>query len=140
MAKVNLVDKRARLSLWDVIRFQLITHCYLNRIALSELDYDCLTNLGLQGEPDLSTFCSFMAKKRLDEKLRSWKPKAKGDVAPALSPQTIRNALIRLEKEKLVYKNGEGRKKIALHPDLKIQTKGNILLDYKFVHVAPQEA
>lgn len=140
MAKVNLVDKRAKLSLWDVIRFQLITHCYLNRIALSELDYDCLTNLGIQGEPDLSAFCSFMAEKRLEEKLRTWKPKEKGDTGPTLSPQTIRNVLIRLEREKLVHKGGDTRKKISLHPDLKVQTKGNILLDYKFIHVAPEEA
>lgn len=140
MAKVNLVDKRAKLNLWDVVRFQLITHCYLNRIALSELDYDCLTNLGIQGEPDLSSFCSFMAQKRLEEKLRTWKPKGKNEPGPTLSPQTIRNSIIRLEKENLVYKNGDSRKRICLHPDLKVQTKGNILLDYKFVHIAPEEA
>jgi hypothetical protein len=140
MAKVNLVDKRAKLNLWDVIRFQLITHCYLNRITLSDLDYDCLTNLGIQGEPDLASFCSSMAQKRLEEKLKTWKPREKGEPSPTLSPQTIRNTLIRLEKEKLVYKNGNSRKRISLHPDLKIQTKGNILLDYKFVHIGTQEA
>lgn len=140
MAKVNLVDKRVKLDLWDVIRFQLITHCYLNRLALSELDYDCLTYLGMQDEPELTGFCQFMAEKRLETKLKTWKPRDKGDTGPVLSPQTIRNVLIRLEKDKLVYKTGKGRKKISLHPDLKVQTKGNILLDYKFVYVDTQES
>lgn len=133
MAKVNLVDKRAKLTLSDTIRFQLLTHCYLNRIVLSELDYDCLTNLGMSGEMELTNFCSIMAEKRLIDKLKTVKIKGK---APAPSPQTIRNALIKLEKEGLVYKDGSGRKKIKLHPDLKIQTEGNILLDYKFAYIS----
>jgi hypothetical protein len=136
MAKVNLVDKRAKLTLSDTIRYQLITHCYLNKIVLSELDYDCLTNLGMSGEVELTVFCSIMAEKRLKDKLKDLKPKGKGTKAPVASPQTIRNALIKLEKEGLIYKDGGGRKKIKLHPDLKIQTEGNILLDFKFVYVA----
>jgi hypothetical protein len=39
------------------------------------------------------------------------------------------------EKKDLVVKNGEYNKLIKVNPDLKIQTSGNILLDYKFVRV-----
>lgn len=133
MAKVNLVDKRAKLTLSDTIRYQLITHCYLNKIVLSELDYDCLTNLGMSGEVELTVFCSIMAEKRLKDKLKDSPSKTK---TPIASPQTIRNALIKLEKKGLIYKDGGGRKKIKLHPDLKVQTEGNILLDFKFVYIA----
>lgn len=133
MAKVHLVDKRSALNLSDIIRFQIITHCYLTKIVLSDLDYECLTNLGMSGEMELTLFCSTMAEKRLNEKLKSIKVKGK---TPAPSPQTIRNALIKLEKEGLIYKDGSGRKKIKLHPDLKIQTEGNILLDYKFAYIS----
>ena len=133
MAKVNLVDKRAKLTLSDTIRYQLITHCYLNKIVLSELDYDCLTNLGMSGEVELTVFCSIMAEKRLKDKLKDSPNKTKPAIA---SPQTIRNALIKLEKKGLIYKDGGGRKKIKLHPDLKVQTEGNILLDFKFVYIA----
>jgi hypothetical protein len=133
MAKVNLVDKRAKLTLSETIRFQVITHCYLNNIVLSDLDYDCLTNLGMSGEIELTMFCSDMAEKRLNEKIKNTKVKGK---TPVPSPQTIRNAIIKLEKEGLIYKDGSGRKKIKLHPDLKIQTEGNILLDYKFAYIS----
>ena len=74
MAKVNVVNKQVRMDLNDIIRYQLITHCYINRIVLSELDYECLTNLGLLGESELTEFCTMMADKRLNEKLKTWKP------------------------------------------------------------------
>jgi DNA-binding PadR family transcriptional regulator len=87
----------------------------------------------MSGETELTTFCSVMAEKRLNEKIKNIKVKGK---TPLPSPQTIRNALIKLEKEGLIYKDGSGRKKIKMHPDLKIQTEGNILLNYKFAYIS----
>jgi hypothetical protein len=140
MAKVNVVNKQVRMDLDDIIKYQLITHCYINRIALSELDLDCLINLGKMGESELTEFCSVMAEKRLEEKLKSWKPSRPNERKPDPSPQTIRNVLIKVEKDKLLIKAGKGRKKISLNPDLKIQFKGSVLLNYKIVYVEPQEA
>lgn len=140
MAKVNIVNKQVRMDLDDIIKYQLITHCYINRIALSELDLDCLINLGKMGESELTEFCTIMAEKRLEEKLKTWKPSRPNEKKPDPSPQTIRNVLIKVEKDKLLVKAGKGRKKISLNPDLKIQLKGSILLNYKIVHVEPQEA
>jgi hypothetical protein len=137
MAKVNLVNKQVQLGIEEIIRFQIITHCYINRIILSELDADCLTFLGVVGEVELTDFCKHMAEKRLNKKLSVWKAKTH---RPESSPQTIRNILIRAEKAKLVLKKGTGRKKISLSPDLKIQTVGNIMLNYKFICLEPQEA
>ena len=135
MAKVNVVNKQVRMDLNDIIRYQLITHCYINRIVLSELDYECLTNLGLLGESELTEFCTMMADKRLNEKLKTWKPSMPNEKKPVPSPQTIRNVLIKVEKEGLIQKDGKGRKKISIHPDLKIQTSGNRLLNHKIVRV-----
>lgn len=137
MAKVNLVNKQVQLGIEEIIRFQIITHCYINRITMSELDIDCLTFLGVVGKVELTDFCKHMAEKRLNKKLSAWKTKAR---RPESSPQTIRNILIRAEKEKLLFKEGTGRKKISLSPDLKIQTVGNIMLNYKFICLEPQEA
>jgi len=39
----------------------------------------------------------------------------------------------------LIVKNGKNRKTINLNPDLKIQINGNILLDYKVLHVESKE-
>jgi hypothetical protein len=92
------------------------------------------------GESELTDFCSYMSEKRLQNKLQSWKPKKTNERMPEASPQTIRNVLIKVEKENLIVKSGKGRKRISLNPDLKIQTSNNILLNYKIVHVATQES
>jgi hypothetical protein len=139
MAKVNVVNKQVRMDLDDIIKYQLITHCYINRILLSDLDLDCLTSLGKTGESELTDFCVYMAEKRLQHKLKNWKPTKSSERMPDASPQTIRNVLIKVEKENLIVKSGKGRKRISLNPDLKIQTSNSILLNYKIVHVAAEE-
>lgn len=139
MAKVNIVNKQVRMDLDDIIKYQLITHCYINHIILSDLDLDCLTSLGKLGESELTEFCTLMAEKRLSDKLKSWKPARPNERKPDASPQTIRNVLIKVEKEKLIVKSGKGRKRISLNPDLKVQTTNSILLNYKIVYAAPQE-
>lgn len=138
MAKVNIVNKQVQMDLPDIIKFQLLTHCYINRITLSELDFDCLTQLGILGESELTDFCTLMAQRRLETKLKSMLDTA--GRKPDASPQTIRNLLIKVEKDGLIYKTGKGRKKISLNPELKIQTIGNILLNHKIVYVEPKEA
>ena len=140
MAKVNVVNKQVRMNLVDIIKFQLITHCYINHITLSELDYDCLTNLGVLGTTELTEFCNYMADKRVNDKMSQLSQDGSSKKKPTPSPQTIRNVLIKVEKEGLLLKEGKGRKRISIHPDLKIQTWGNILLNHKIVHIEPQEA
>jgi hypothetical protein len=49
------------------------------------------------------------------------------------SPQSVRNAINKAEKFKLVVKDDSNKKIILINPDLKIQVEGNILLDYKFL-------
>lgn len=139
MAKVNVVNKQVRMDLDDIIKYQIITHCYINRITLSDLDLDCLTSLGKMGESELTDFCSSMAEKRLEDKLKTWKPTRPNERKPDPSPQTIRNVLIKVEKENLIVKAGKGRKRISLNPEMKIQTTDSILLNYKIIHAAPQE-
>jgi hypothetical protein len=142
MAKVNVVTKDVRMDLDQIIKFQLITHAYIKGISLSELDLDCLTTLAKLGESELTEFCNLMADKRLQEKLQVWKPDPENSGArrPEASPQTIRNVLIKVEKESLLEKTGKGRKKISLNPELKIQTEGNILLNHKILYVESQES
>lgn len=140
MAKVNVVNKQVRMDLVDIIKYQLITHCYINRVNLSELDYDCLTNLGVLGTSELTEFCNYMANKRVNDKISQLSQDASNKKKPTPSPQTIRNVLIKVEKEGLILKEGKSRKRISIHPDLKIQTVGNILLNHKIICVESQEA
>jgi hypothetical protein len=118
MAKVNQVRKTVRMDLWNIVRFQIATHCTLKQMNVSDLDLNCLTFLALGGEQPLTEFCDTATKNKIFG-----------------SSQSVRSAITKAEKKNLVIKNGDYNKLIKLNPDLKVQTTGNILLDYKFLRV-----
>jgi hypothetical protein len=118
MALVNQVQKRAVMPKWDVIKYQILTHCYLNKISVSESDLNCLTLLSITGSIEITHFC-YDASSEED-----WIFK---------SPQSVRNALNKAEKNNLVIKDVDNKKLIKINPLLKIQVEGDILLDYKFL-------
>jgi hypothetical protein len=123
MPKANLVDKKIRMSRRDIIKYQLLTHSFVNSISYSEAELNCMTLLGICGEIDLSEFCNYV----VDENIFK-------------VSQTARNFLTKAERMNLIEKNGTSRKKIKLKDDLKIQTMGNIILDYKIFHIDTQES
>lgn len=124
MALVNQVQKRVKMPKWEIVKFQILTHCYINKIAMSESDFDCLTLLSFNQPIELTHFCYDAS---TDEE---WIFK---------SPQTVRNSINKAEKNGLVVKDQKNKKIISLNPDLKIQVDGNILLDYKFLAHDSQE-
>ena len=118
MATVNQVRKTVRMDLWNIVRFQIAAHCVLKELNVSDSDLNCLTFLALGGEQPLTEFCDTATKNKIFG-----------------SSQSVRSAITKAEKKNLVTKNGGYNKLIKINPDLKIQTAGNILLDYKFVRV-----
>jgi hypothetical protein len=118
MALVNQVQKRAVMTKWNTIKFQILTHCYINNITVSDSDLNCLTLLSTTGPIELTHFC-YDASSEED-----WIFK---------SPQTVRNAINKSEKNNLVVKDKNNKKIIMINPILQIQVEGNILLDYKFL-------
>jgi len=125
MALVNQVQKRVKMPKWDIVKYQILTHCYINRIAMSESDLNCLTLLSFNEPIELTHFC-YDASSEED-----WIFK---------SPQTVRNCINKAEKNKLIIKDSTNKKVIMLNPELKIQTTGTILLDYKFLANDTKEA
>lgn len=118
MALVNQVQKRVKMSKWEVVKFQILTHCYINKITLSNSDLDCLTLLSFNEPIELTNFCY----------------DASSEEEPIFkSSQTVRNSLNKSEKNNLIIKDESNKKLIKLNPNLKIQTQGIILLDYKFL-------
>lgn len=111
------------MDLWNIVRFQIATHCTLRELNVSDLDLNCLTFLALGGEQPLTEFCDAATKNKIFG-----------------SSQSVRSAITKAEKKDLVIKNGGYNKLIKLNPDLKIQTSGNILLDYKFVRVESENS
>ena len=124
MALVNQVQKRVKMPKWDVVKFQILTHCYIHRIAMSESDLNCLTLLSFNQPVELTSFCYDASAEE------EWIFK---------SPQTVRNCINKAEKNGLVVKDSKNKRIIMINPNLKIQTEGNILLDYKFLGNDTQE-
>ena len=118
MALVSQVQKRVRMPKWDIVKFQILTHCYINRVTMSDSDLDCLTLLSFNQPIELSNFCLDASSEE------DWIFK---------SPQTVRNSVNKSEKNGLIVKDSTNKKIIMLNPNLKIQTEGIILLDFKFL-------
>ena len=108
----------------DIIKYQLITESFINRIHITNSELDCLALLGAYGEYELADFCNSI----VEEKIFS-------------NPQTVRNFLNKAEKTDLILKKtikGSNRKRIRLNPSFNIQTDGNIVLDYTIAYVAQE--
>jgi hypothetical protein len=125
MAIVNQVQKKVKMPKWDVVKFQILTHCYVNHITVSESDLNCLTLLSFNQPIELTHFCYDASAEE------EWIFK---------TPQTVRNCINKAEKNNLVIKDGSNKKLIMLNPDLKIQTQGTVLLDFKFLGYESQES
>jgi len=118
MARVNQILKKVQMSKWDIVKYQILTYCYLKKITVSDSDLECLTLLSINGEQELTTFCTEVHTRNIFQ-----------------SSQTVRNALSKAEKKELILKQGRSKKKISINPELQVQVLGNILLDYKFLAV-----
>ena len=118
MALVNQVQKKVRLPKWDIIKYQIMTYCYLKKITVTDSDLNCLTLLSLNEPIELTHFC-YDASAEED-----WIFK---------SSQTVRNCINKAEKNKLVIKDNNNKKIILINPTLQLQTEGIILLDFKFL-------
>ena len=124
MALVNQVQKRVKMPKWEVVKFQILTHCYINRITMSESDLNCLTLLSFNEPVELTHFCYDASTEE------EWIFK---------SSQTVRNCINKAQKNGLIVKDQNNKKIIMLNPLLKIQTEGTIYLDYKFLANDTQE-
>jgi hypothetical protein len=123
MAVVSQVEKKAVMNTWEVTKYQIVTHCYVSKIQLSEADLDCLTYLALEGEQELTSFCS----KVYDKKIFS-------------SCQSARNSITKCEKKSLIVKEGKNKKKIFINPGMNIISSGNILLNLKILSLEAKES
>ena len=137
MAKFNVVDKKVNMTLEDIIKFQIVTYCYIHKITISESDLECLTLLGLNKKAEPSDFCNACCSpdnRDKDTELPFTKAIFK-------SPQTVRNCLTKMKNYNIINRDGFGHGKIIeLNPELKVQAEGNVLLNYKMYCLEPQES
>jgi hypothetical protein len=115
MAVVNKVDKRVRVTKDDIIKYQIVTYCFLNDIQISKADLDCLCELAKLKDAELNKFCKVISEKQIFK-----------------SPQSCRNAIQKAKSKGLIEKVD---KKILLSSDIQLQVEGSIFLDYKILCV-----
>jgi hypothetical protein len=118
MAKFDLVEKKIQMDKYEIIKYQLMTYCYVHEISITDSDLECLTLLGMEDEFDQSEFFTLAIEKGIFK-----------------TPQTVRNSLRKAKEYNLISKKGDWKKVVFLNPDLGIKSKGNILLNYKVLHI-----
>jgi len=123
MAIVNKVDKKVKMSKDKVIKYQILTYCFLNNIQISSSDLNCLLELSKIKSTELTNFCELISSKGIFK-----------------SSQSCRNALSKSEKKGLIVKEGKNKKIISLNEDMNIQTEDTILLDFKILSIETKES
>lgn len=101
---------------FEIVKFQVITHCFISDIYLNDTEFNLMALLGTQGQIRLIDFCRLAMEK--------------GFLGTEIS---VNNCLSKIERTKLFLKKGVGKKIIYLNPDLNIIYKGTIVLDYIIV-------
>lgn len=121
MQQQSNISLKYQLDKEAIIRFQILVYCYMNGMlsgdnAVYSTDIDCLTFVGLKGHAPLKEVCKELADYKILKTVGS-----------------VRNTLLRMEEMNMVKKDKKKGcpKMIQLHPDIKVQTTGNILLDIK---------
>jgi len=130
--EVNKVQKKVRVSSFDLVKYQIITELiFFRKEHIIPSDIELLTLLAMWGPLELSAFCNAAAK-------HIYK-----DVTPeefSIRSQNVRNRITKLVKRSIVVKSGSNNKQVQIHPELVIHRKGNILLDYNFLALEPAKA
>jgi len=123
--EVTKIEKKYRLSKHDLVKYQIITELiFFKKENLIPSDIELLTLLGTWGPMELSKFCNAAAKKLYS------------NIEPeefSTRAQNVRNRMSKLEKRGIISKSLD--KKTILIAGVIIQSKGNVLLDYKFLTV-----
>ena len=122
MAFVKKVSKKVKVSVNDVIKYQIMTYCFFKKIQITSTDLSCLTELARNNGIELTKFCELATSKEIYK-----------------SAQSARNAISKVTKKNLVTKDGINKKTISISTDMKLQTNGTIFLDFKVLGYDPEE-
>ena len=130
--EVNKVQKKIRVTPYDLVKYQIITNfIFFKKEHLIPSDIEILTMLALWGPVELSKFCNAAARRLYGSvELEEFSVRA----------QNVRNRISKLEKRKIVVKSKDNKKLIQITPNIDIYRKGNILLDYNLLSIESSKA
>jgi len=123
MAEITVVDKKIRLSLYDIIRFQLTMYCFTNGVKMSPAQLNTLAYLGLWGDMNISDFCDQIVEE---------------DVFG--NPQTVRNFILKAIRDGHVTRKGTGNKIICLSDNVEMENEGNIWMKLNVIYAEAEES
>ena len=118
--KVNKVELKARVGISDTIRYQILTYCFFENIQITDSDLKSMSVLARSINVDIPQFCNELVDKKIFK-----------------SSQSARNALTKLEKKKLIIRNG---RIISLNSLMNVQITEPVLLNYMFLGYEPKES
>lgn len=110
------IEKTVRLNKFEIVKYQLIHHCFMNKIRLSDTELNCLSYLGEVGSIRLTEFARRAAEKGI-----------------LGNSNSVTNCLSKIEKSNLLLSKGIGKKIIYLNPDLGIMADGTIVIELKLI-------
>ena len=119
MTQVNQVLKKCVMTKWEVVKYQLLTYCFFNKLHLSDAEIECLVLLATDDNVnELNVLCKKACEMNIFK-----------------TPQSVRNSLNKLEKKGIVTKKGKNRKKLSIDDAIGVVKDGNVLLNYNFLSV-----
>lgn len=118
---VNIWKREKRMNRDQIVRLQIVVHCHLAGIDITPNKLRTMVLIGTNSPCDLTRLCEYAA--------------GKGKLFSSVG--SARNTLLTMEKMNLIVKEGGHRKVVKLHPDMKVQTEGNIMVDIKCVSLEP---
>jgi hypothetical protein len=119
---VQKIEKKVQTTSENAVKYQIFTYCFFNSIHVTEAELDCLTQLALNQDVELTKFCSTVFNMKIFK-----------------SEQSVRNALAKAHAKNLITKHGKNKKTIRINDDMQITASGNIFLDFKILGSEPQK-
>lgn len=116
--RASLIERKILGSRADIVKYQLITYCFVNKIIISEGDIACIVHLACKGKQSLNEYCQEYYQELNYQ-----------------GAQQLRNCIHRIAKaeQKMILKEGKSNIQIYLNPSLNIITSGPIYLNYKLL-------
>lgn len=110
------VDKKINVDEFELVKFQLLTHCFVEKLRLTETELNVMALLGTQKQIRLTHFCRLVVEKEF-----------------LGSEISVNNCLSKLERTEIFLKKGVGKKIICLNPILNIVHEGTVILDVRLI-------
>jgi hypothetical protein len=113
----TVINLTTHLDKFEIVKYQLMNYCFVNKIVLNETQLNSLAVLGEVGKISLTRFGELLVERKLYG-----------------NPISANNCLYKIDKRLFVKEVGS-KKSIFLNPALNIKSEGNILINVKLIKV-----